>query len=116
MDGELTMKPAALLILFALLGCSSVSYWHVNPAYADFHPDLIRVSEVQSLAACGQREEPLGCSVRFKARANEQMCIVLIKSNLSVTTKDCVLHHEIKHCQGYDHAATPSLALNCGIS
>lgn len=43
----------------------------------------------------------------------EDRIIYLLKS-LDLKTKECVLTHELKHADGYNHPDLPNYAIDCG--
>lgn len=95
------MRTAVVILAVSLASCAP--YWiKVGPA----QPVL---SVTQSIAPCGHPTWG-GCTQRTSSGAH-----IEIKQGLDDATYSCILAHELKHAQGYDHDLRWNLHRhNCG--
>ena len=83
-----------LLILLLLSGCSP--YWvKTGPS--------MEVADVQYVDHVENWSGRKGDWGWFQPNAATGKATIVVDKNLSKSEQDCVLAHELKHAQGYDH-------------
>jgi hypothetical protein len=92
-----------LWLLLLITGCASEPYWVKDPDWVLKETVILRVDSIPW-------PDVQGWAIRDKKTG---VCQILILRN--VDNYECVLEHEKKHCDGYDHPKFPR-HLGCSFS